>query len=76
MGRPKVRRADKSAEPIGQPNPSPAKSGGPTLPVHTTLQLGGWAMSFSPVPPNLGRMLGPSFFFRCEILFFSTYLIF
>ena len=29
IGRPKVRRADKYAEPIGQPNPGTVKSGGP-----------------------------------------------
>ena len=36
FGRLKVRQADKSAEPIGPPNPGPVKSGGPPL---------GWPLS-------------------------------
>ena len=31
IGRPKVRRADKYAEPIGTPNPGTVKSGGPLM---------------------------------------------
>ena len=43
-GRPKVRQAAKSAEPIGQLNPSPVKSGGPVSASHFHLFWPFWCI--------------------------------